>query len=288
MIAKERIAIERLKAFEPDDGYFLCYSGGKDSDVIKILANLAGVKHESVHNLTTVDAPETIRYIKSQTDIRINKPDISMWRLIVKKMMPPTRLMRYCCLTFKEQGGKDRLKITGVRWDESANRKESADVIKILGKPKTNQKLADVIGADYRVTKQGGIVLNLDNDKSRRMVEQCYRTSSTMINPIVDWTDEDVWTFLRHYGCKSNPLYQCGENRIGCIGCSMGGSKGMQRDFARYPIYKQNYIKAFDRMIIARKAAGKTVDGAWKDGKAVMRWWLGEDPLQTSLFLEEG
>ena len=35
---KERIAIERLKAFEPEDGYFLAYSGGKDSDCIKILA----------------------------------------------------------------------------------------------------------------------------------------------------------------------------------------------------------------------------------------------------------
>ena len=34
---KERIAIERLKAFEPEDGYFLAYSGGKDSDCIKLL-----------------------------------------------------------------------------------------------------------------------------------------------------------------------------------------------------------------------------------------------------------
>lgn len=41
---KERVAIERLKAFEPEDGYFLAYSGGKDSDCIKILAHLAGVK----------------------------------------------------------------------------------------------------------------------------------------------------------------------------------------------------------------------------------------------------
>ena len=60
---KEVKAIERLKAFEPDDGYYLCYSGGKDSDVIRILAQLAGVKHEVVHNLTTVDAPETVRYV---------------------------------------------------------------------------------------------------------------------------------------------------------------------------------------------------------------------------------
>lgn len=63
---KEQKAIDRLKAFEPSDGYRLAYSGGKDSDCIKILAQLAGVKFEAVHNLTTVDAPETMRYIKSQ------------------------------------------------------------------------------------------------------------------------------------------------------------------------------------------------------------------------------
>jgi tRNA(Ile)-lysidine synthase TilS/MesJ len=41
--AKEQKAIERLKTFVPEDGYYLAYSGGKDSDCIKILAQLAGV-----------------------------------------------------------------------------------------------------------------------------------------------------------------------------------------------------------------------------------------------------
>ena len=86
---KERIAMERLKAFEPEDGYFLAYSGGKDSDCIKILAQLAGVKFEAVHNLTTVDAPETVRYIKSQPDVRISRSydrdgkPVTMWNLII-------------------------------------------------------------------------------------------------------------------------------------------------------------------------------------------------------------
>lgn len=88
---KEQKAIERLKAFEPADGYYLAYSGGKDSDCIKILAQLAGVKFEAVHNLTTVDTPETVRYVYSQPDVRIDKAydkdgnHITMWNLIVKK-----------------------------------------------------------------------------------------------------------------------------------------------------------------------------------------------------------
>lgn len=123
---KEKNAIKYLKLFEPStEPYYLCYSGGKDSDVILALAKLAGVNFEAVHNLTTVDAPETIQYIKSQADIIINKPGITMWRLIVKKKIPPTRLARYCCEELKEHGGKFRKKITGVRWAESARRQNS-------------------------------------------------------------------------------------------------------------------------------------------------------------------
>ncbi len=83
---KEKRAIQYLKSFEPEsEPYYLCYSGGKDSDCIRILASLAGVKHDIVHNLTTVDAPETVRYVKSIPDVVMNYPKLSMWQLIVKK-----------------------------------------------------------------------------------------------------------------------------------------------------------------------------------------------------------
>lgn len=74
LIQKEKTAIERLRAFEPADGYYIAYSGGKDSDCIRILAQFAGVKHDLVHNLTSVDAPETVQYIKSQPDVQIHMP----------------------------------------------------------------------------------------------------------------------------------------------------------------------------------------------------------------------
>lgn len=284
---KVKTAIKRLKAFEPEtESYYLCYSGGKDSDCIRILAQLAGVKHEIHHNLTTVDAPETIRYIKSIPGVIIdhahdkNGNPITMWSLIEKKHIPPTRLIRYCCNELKERRGKGRFKITGVRWAESANRKESAGVAKIIGKPKTTQKLANELGADYAITKQGGLVLNDDNDISRRMVEHCYRTTSAMINPIVDWTDEEVWEFLHYYGCKSNPLYECGRKRIGCIGCPMQGFKGMKSDFEKYPKYRDNYIKAFDRMLLNMPDKSNVT---WQSGLDVYKWWVGDDPNQLSL-----
>ena len=136
---KEQRAIEYLKMFEPEEyPYHLCYSGGKDSDCIRILAQLAGVRHEIHHNLTTVDAPETVQYVKSIPNVMIDYPKISMWRLIVKKMMPPTRIVRYCCSEMKERGGQGRLKITGVRWAESNNRNEGISLVsnKLMSKLK--------------------------------------------------------------------------------------------------------------------------------------------------------
>ena len=284
-IEKEKRAIEYLKSFEPEDEpYYLCYSGGKDSDCIRILAQLAGVKHELHHNLTTVDAPETVQYVKSIPGIIIHKPELTMWQLIVKKKTPPTRVIRYFCPEFKEQGGKGRMKITGVRWEESNSRKETADVVRIVGKPKTTRKLAEDNGISFKSVRENGITLNNDNAETRRFVESCYRTTSTMVNPIVDWTTTEVWDFLRYYGCKSNPQYECGLKRVGCIGCPMAGSKTQKLEFAEHPTYYRAYIRAFQKMVEARDKAGMTNNCNWTDGVSVMKWWLMDDPLQIDLF----
>lgn len=292
---KVKTAIDRLRAFQPKDGtpYYLCFSGGKDSDCIRILAQLANVPHDIVHNLTTVDAPETIRYIRTIPNVIINKSRYTsgcpktMWNLIVDKQFPPTRLIRYCCAELKEHGGKGRLKITGVRAAESPKRAKNGGVVKIIGSPVRTHKYFEKEGIQHSDTPMGGIILNYDNSDSRRAVEHCFRTTNTMINPIIDWSDSDVWDFLRFYGCASNPLYQCGETRIGCIGCPLSGAKGMRRDFIKYPKYKALYIKAFDRMLIAREKAGKINNLGWKNGYDVFRWWIGEDINQFTLFDSE-
>lgn len=285
-IEKEKKAIARLQMFAPNENekpYYLAYSGGKDSDTIKILAQLAGVRYEAVNNHTTVDAPETVYYIRSQKDVKVKYPEKTMWQLIVEKMMPPTRLIRYCCAELKERGGQGRRVVTGVRAAESVKRKENAALVKILSKPKTTLKILEEMGIqDYEISAQGGIMLNNDNDETRDLVEDCYRQHKTVINPIIDWTDDDVWEFLHHYGCEANPLYQCGFKRIGCIGCPMA-SKKRYTEFQMYPKYKLNYIKAFDRMLERRRERGLESYG-WKTGKDVYKWWMNEDVNQLSFF----
>ena len=280
-------AIERLKLFEPDDGYRVGYSGGKDSDCIRILADLANVKHECHYSHTSVDAPETVRYIRSIPNVFDDIPrdkdgkQITMWSLIVKNGMPPTRSARYCCSELKERYGVGRVVVTGVRWAESVARKNSQGLVTIADKNKNKYKVLEDAGANFTQTNKGGVVLNTENDATRRVVEQCFRTNKLLINPIIDWTDNDVWEFLHAHGCEGNPLYQTGFGRIGCIGCPMV-DKRRYVEFALYPKYREAYVRAFDEMLKARDPKKKTAD-SWQTGEGVMRWWLGEDPNQITI-----
>ncbi|RAZ12576.1 hypothetical protein DK853_52575, partial [Klebsiella oxytoca] len=67
-------------------------------------------------------------------------------------------------------------------------------------------------------------------------------------NPIVDWTDRDVWEYIRSERLPMNPLYDMGFFRVGCIGCPMAG-KTRWKEFALFPTYRHAYTKAFGRML---------------------------------------
>lgn len=256
-------------------------SGGKDSSVCLSLAEKSGIQFEVQHNHTTADAPETVSFVAEDfkrleskgVKCTVNYPyykgkRISMWSLIPQKLMPPTRLMRYCCEVLKEQSGVGRFITTGVRWDESVSRKKNRGI--------------------YEAGRN--LILNNDNDEKRTLFENCTLKSKRVCNPIVDWTDRDVWDYIASEHLTINPLYQCGYTRVGCIGCPMARTKHRQREFARYPTFKKNYIKSFDRMLEERKRRGRT-QGSWNagaTGEDVFHWWVedGVLPGQINMFEE--
>ena len=95
-------------------------------------------------------------------------------------------------------------------------------------------------------------MLRLDNRENARMVEMCYKTHTTLINPIIDWTDDEVWEFIREYNIPYCCLYDEGFKRLGCIGCPMGSKEQRLHEFERWPKYKHLYMLAFEKMIANR------------------------------------
>ena len=101
-VNKVDVAIKRLRAFEPPEGYYLAFSGGKDSVTVKALMDLAGVKYDAHYSVTSVDPPELVQFIKTMPDVSRDIPHdtdgkpITMWTLIPQHLMPPTRFVRYC------------------------------------------------------------------------------------------------------------------------------------------------------------------------------------------------
>lgn len=102
------------------------------------------------------------------------------------------------------------------------------------------------------------------------LVEACYKWRKMVLNPIIDWSDDEVWEFIKTYDVPYCELYDKGYKRLGCIGCPMNTAAAAELE--AYPKYKQAYLKAFGRMIKARKERG--LETVWETPEEVMNWWL--------------
>lgn len=282
----EQKAIKRIQAASEMSLYhygkpLVCtYSGGKDSDAMLELFRRGGIPFEVHNSHTTADAPQTVRHIrdtfhKLEVDgikCTIEMPTYkgertSMWKLIPQKLMPPTRMVRYCCAVLKETGCANRFIATGVRWAESTQRKDREEFEKIGATKATKEKFTSVM-------------LMNDNDARRRMNEHCMQKKKMVVNPIIDWKDSDVWEFIHSEKIPTCELYQCGYERVGCIGCPMAGKK-RYKEFADFPKYKNLYIHAFDRMVKERKSRGLPCQ--WKNGNDAFLWWMDDKNIEGQM-----
>lgn len=288
-------AITTIRSFahiaQRKGGYYLAFSGGKDSAVCKHLMDMAGVKYDAHYIVSSVDPPEVVQFIKD------NHPDVNreipkyadgspatMWNLIPKQGMPPPRIARYCCRVLKEDKGDDRFAVTGVRWAESTNRAKNAGQVMVKNPD------AQTIGMatdNFKATQRDGLVLINDNDEARRTLEQCTRRNKLTLNPIVDWTDNEVWEFIHSENIPYCQLYDEGYHRVGCLGCPMGSRKQRERQFLRWGKYKTLYMLAFENMLNERERKGKKPFVAGNTPEDVYRWWMEYDTLPGQIDLLE-
>jgi len=240
-------AVELLREHEPADGYYVAFSGGKDSQCILRLCEEAGVRHDAHYSNTTIDPPELVQFIKRQyPGVRWKNPEQPMMRAVADDMKgPPTRPHRWCCEVYKEGGGEGRTTVIGVRGAESPRRR-------LLWNEVTRHRN----GRDW------------------------------VLCPVVFWSDDDVWAFIEDRGLPYCELYDQGFDRLGCVGCMLKGPQAQQKDFARWPRMGANWKRAvmanWEKWHAVPRRDGKPrAHARFASAEEFWRWWISGEAHQV-------
>ena len=241
-------AIRLLRACQPkEEPYYGCFSGGKDSCVIKEISKRAGVDVVWHYNVTTIDPPELVKFVRRQhPDVLFDRPECNFFTYAIRhKKGFPTRRARWCCERFKEaKSPRGSRLILGVRAAESPRRKKAWT-------PVTHHRRAGVVA----------------------------------IAPILGWSDEMVWDFIESEKLPYCCLYDEGFDRLGCIGCPMARKAARLAELARWPGYERKWRQLF-RDTWAMRVGGIQKNGqvwfgehffaTWEE---MYEWWLSGESL---------
>ena len=264
----EKMALE----YDSVNGFYLAFSGGKDSQVIYHLAKDAGVKFKAHMNLTSVDPPEIIQFVKHKyPDVERIKPKMSIYDMALKKHIMPTRRLRWCCAEFKETSGAGTVTIIGIRHAESSRRSKRNEL-------ETGDR------------KFSG---NFDqfSEHREKMVTCVSGKDKILLSPIIDWTESDVWEYLNNRKIQHCELYDKGFTRIGCICCPMSQNRQKICEIKRYPHVEKNWKKTIQKLI-DRGYLNRNFQDAqmgfdwWISGKSFKQFYA-ETVLQQSLKYKE-
>lgn len=240
---------------DPENGFYLAFSGGKDSQALYHIAVMGGVKFKAHMNLTSVDPPEVIRFVKQHyPDVELIKPKMSIYDMALKKHMLPTRIFRWCCAEFKEMSGAGKVTLIGIRKAESARRNKREEISTQIKGKRTEE------------------TFDQWSEHQEKMVTCVGGKDKILVSPIIHWTEQDVWEFLNDVvkvpHCK---LYDEGYTRIGCICCPMSNKRQKLRGIKQYPHVKRRWIQTIQKLIDEGY-----INHIFQDAEFGFNWWISD------------
>lgn len=180
---------EASKMLDRYGGQFtVCFSGGKDSQVMLHLFERAGVPFHAVYNVTTIDHPANVNFIrKNYPQVEFIHPPLNFWQLIEKKKILPTMFKRFCCEHLKEYYGSGIIAV-GVRREESRKRAEYSILSPKRGRKRAYLFKPIIDWLEWEVwqyIEDNGLLVNPCYDFGQRvgcMVCPCAPTKSLIAN----------------------------------------------------------------------------------------------------------
>lgn len=239
-------AVPLALRYDPDKGFFVGFSGGKDSQALYHMMQLCDVPMHAYFSPTSIDPAENIRFIrKNYPEVEFTKIDKSIFDVFREMKVLPSMKIRWCCAYFKEKGGEGKVVCTGVRKAESVRRSKRNE-IEVSGRKFSGHMDEFEQWQEKRIRKK---VKNLNQDQfsdTKQTEVRCINgKDKILLNPIIEWSEDDVWEFLNKVvevpHCE---LYDEGYTRIGCVGCPMATTKNQIKQFLRWPHVKEKWIRA--------------------------------------------
>lgn len=247
----ERLAV----ALNPGDGYFVGFSGGKDSQALLQLVKMAGVKYRAYYSVTTNDPPPNVYFIRQYyPEVEFLHPKENFFKLVEKNGLP-LMSRRYCCRTLKENSGEGSVVLTGVRADESGSR-ALYDEVSVRSRRKEHKNSRHTL------------------EKIEENEHRCIKgKDKIMVYPLLRWTESDVWDFLRGQGLPINPCYkQAG--RVGCMFCPFSSKRQIGFYETQYPKFKERLLKSLE--VYSRHC--KTYE--WESPSQNYEWWKSKKSIR--------
>lgn len=205
------------------------FSGGKDSQVVYDLCKRSGIDFKAYFN-HAFESATTLRFIRD------HYPEVT-WRRdypygfisnIRKQAMLPTVQRSFCCENYKHNPDYvDPCSVIGVRSEESYARRNRTTV---MVKNKTTLKKNKALLDDY----------------FRENCQSIGTKSVIQLLPIIDWSHEDVWQYIREHGLPVNPEYSEHVTRVGCIVCPKANFNANYYGLSRYPLLVDAFIRALE------------------------------------------
>jgi phosphoadenosine phosphosulfate reductase len=281
LLRKEKEAVAFIRKAYPlalsmsEKGFYVAFSGGKDSQVLLALMELSGCKFKAHMQVTSVDPPQLMKFVRDNyAQVQLHLPRKNMYKLIIEKGILPMRDVRFCCERLKEVGGIGTCTCTGIRAAESVRRAKRSAIETV----KRKRQFTSIEGCELHKSTQS----DLFEIQTDTVVSCVGGKDKILISPVFRWSNADVWNFIRGNQMEYCGLYNMGFHRIGCLFCPMASPHEKMQEYRMFRRFAEKiYIPAINVL----REKGKYSEFA--SSEDVFLWWISNKNRQKWLSIKK-